>query len=763
MRYLLLTRGMPFCGKTTWIQKYGLQHYTLCAKLFKNLTQSPAFDEQGNMTLVNHNDKTAFQMLFIALESRMSKGDFVIIEDNHIAKSYFSNYKEMARVYAYKIFIVDFSGVPLHEIKRRRQNAIQSNTISDSCYTEEELESLYNDLQTTQIPIKCDLIEPNEIVKFLNLEPRNLNGYKVIHHIGDIQGCFSVLKQYLHTMNDNEFYIFLGDYIDRGFQNYEVLKFLLSIMDKKNVCLLEGNHEKWLWEWANGREIESKEFRLNTQLELERKGFTKHDARRLYGKLIPYFYYKFHNKRVICTHGGVSNVPERPVLLSASQSIHGVGGYLNTRAIAESFAKKAPKNYYQFFGHRNKTELPICIYERNFIMESQVEFGGFLRAVQLTQNGFKNVSLRNTVFISKEQKEAKTAIQKFLDSLQKNKKVSLLTSKDYTIVRYPKKVTKDILSSAYAFSPCVIDTQTWQIAARGYHLDSNISNQYATNIAACLEKLHFPVQIFKQQRGIPALISYYNGRFLYFCDSVLQNSLPSYIRCKETQKKIIKTLKNQSYSLLLNLIDKDTATLIDVIANTKQLVSLDSVAIQKIISILKISSIRTIYTLYDVAQLRKFIAQVNAYNLLLAQKMEDEELCLEAFSYQDTPNAAKSLEDSHVDLRHESPTYQRIKANCTEYFNGFVVSDSIGSYFNIPTYYDNELKALEHFIKIWIVQGNISKLQWIKNPLRILFYQWFQDYARQNQSWQSTPIVWIQNEFLDFVIKRHNTNAIICS
>ena len=38
-------------------------------------------------------------------------------------------------------------------------------------------------------------------------------------------------------------------------------------------------------------------------------------------------------------------------------------------------------------------------------MESQVEFGGFLRAVQLTQNGFKNVSLRNTVFISKEQKE----------------------------------------------------------------------------------------------------------------------------------------------------------------------------------------------------------------------------------------------------------------------------------------------------------------------------------------------------------------------
>ena len=55
-------------------------------------------------------------------------------------------------------------------------------------------------------------------------------------------------------------YIFLGDYVDRGNQNAEVMNWLYSIMNLPNVCLLEGNHEKWLKDYGNSVLAKSKEF-----------------------------------------------------------------------------------------------------------------------------------------------------------------------------------------------------------------------------------------------------------------------------------------------------------------------------------------------------------------------------------------------------------------------------------------------------------------------------------------------------------------------
>lgn len=53
----------------------------------------------------------------------------------------------------------------------------------------------------------------------------NLSKYKKIHHIGDLQGCYSVLKEYIKTIKEDEFYIFLGDYINRGIENGKVINF----------------------------------------------------------------------------------------------------------------------------------------------------------------------------------------------------------------------------------------------------------------------------------------------------------------------------------------------------------------------------------------------------------------------------------------------------------------------------------------------------------------------------------------------------------
>ena len=72
-------------------------------------------------------------------------------------------------------------------------------------------------------------------------------------------------------IKDDEMYIFTGDYIDRGMENAQVVAFLLSIMDRKNVLLLEGNHEKGLWQWAKDEAGQDDTGKLSLEFELTTK------------------------------------------------------------------------------------------------------------------------------------------------------------------------------------------------------------------------------------------------------------------------------------------------------------------------------------------------------------------------------------------------------------------------------------------------------------------------------------------------------------
>jgi serine/threonine protein phosphatase 1 len=63
--------------------------------------------------------------------------------------------------------------------------------------------------------------------------------------VGDIHGEYGQLQRLMEKIpiEKDSAIIFLGDYIDRGFQSKEVVDFLLHI-EKQNPCIfLKGNHE----------------------------------------------------------------------------------------------------------------------------------------------------------------------------------------------------------------------------------------------------------------------------------------------------------------------------------------------------------------------------------------------------------------------------------------------------------------------------------------------------------------------------------------
>lgn len=69
--------------------------------------------------------------------------------------------------------------------------------------------------------------------------------------VSDIHGCFLTLEKLLHrvrTADEHAQFVFVGDYVDRGFKNKEVVDLMIQLQQQGAVCL-RGNHDNvidWL-------------------------------------------------------------------------------------------------------------------------------------------------------------------------------------------------------------------------------------------------------------------------------------------------------------------------------------------------------------------------------------------------------------------------------------------------------------------------------------------------------------------------------------
>jgi len=79
-----------------------------------------------------------------------------------------------------------------------------------------------------------------------------------IFAVGDIHGSYQKLKLMMDKIDyrpgQGDLLIFLGDYIDRGPQSYEVVETLVELVNKApdEVITLMGNHEKMFLDFLNG-------------------------------------------------------------------------------------------------------------------------------------------------------------------------------------------------------------------------------------------------------------------------------------------------------------------------------------------------------------------------------------------------------------------------------------------------------------------------------------------------------------------------------
>ncbi|HSI67526.1 MAG TPA: RNA ligase, partial [Planococcus sp. (in: firmicutes)] len=368
---------------------------------------------------------------------------------------------------------------------------------------------------------------------------------------------------------DDEFYIFVGDFVDRGIQNAETLSFLFSMMDRKNVVFLEGNHEIHLWNWANGRTAASKEFEKNTRLELERNGVSKKTARSFYRTLHQCFLYTYGDKRVLVTHGGLPHIPDNLLTVPTEQLIKGVGDY-NTE-IDLFFTDQALTSDYQIHGHRNIQRHPTQVTARTFNLEGRIEKGGHLRTVSLTADGFYVLEVKNTIFNDRFIEREITVDannHELLQLLRSNKLINERKQPESNIssFNFKREVFHDALwnSQTTKARGLFFNTETAEIVARSYDKFFNIGEMRSTELASLESSLMFPVQAYVKPNGflgitgvdaqsdqlIIASKSTTAGPYKEWFETILMSSLPG-----NTIEKMKEFMNRTNTSFIFEVID----------------------------------------------------------------------------------------------------------------------------------------------------------------------------------------------------------------
>lgn len=594
MRTLLILRGAPGCGKSTWVEQNGLLPYTLCPDTLRVMCSSRELQADGRFSVARNTatENETWKILFDLLEYRLSRGELTVIDATASKTKDIQQYKELSEQYKYRTYVVDFTDVPLETcLKQNKQRH------PDKWVPEDSIRNIYSRFANQPVPSRVEVIKPNELEKILE-KPIDLSNYKKVVFIGDIHGCYDTLMQYPDFKNglDPEVsYIFTGDYVDRGNQNAETMHFLYSIMDKPNVCLLEGNHERWIRDYGNSAPAGSKEFEEKTKIQLQTGNFTQKQARMFYRKLRQFSHFTYNGIEVLACHGGVPHINTNLVYVPTQAFIHGVGSYGDYQTIAETWMGETAENQFLVHGHRNTGNDPIQIADRVFNLEGGVEFGGSLRIVELNSDlTWNTVELEDCQPITEELNTEQRPVETVEDVITYLRNNKFVTEKKLGDDISSFNFTREAFYSANWNRQTIlarglfIDTKENKIMARSYEKFFRINEVHETELTTLKSRLQFPVRAYVKENGFLAIVSYdYKNDDLFIASkSTNKGEYVEYIKAQlePYKENILKHLRyyheiNSDLTLVFECVDiekdphiikyeKSTLVLLDAIYNT---------------------------------------------------------------------------------------------------------------------------------------------------------------------------------------------------
>lgn len=575
MRYLILLRGMPGIGKSTWIQKHGLEGFTLSADTVRTLYAGPIREPAyGNWDISQKYNKQVFNFIHDRLRDRMRKGETVFMDEQNID---ISEYMKMASDYSYTVVVVQF---PMD-----KNTAIERNTRRLPVYKrvpEEVIHRSFTRMSSTHLPSQVKVYTPDAFeVEFLrnsqdiveladqDWTEKYPDGVVVF---GDLHGCLKPLQDYfeVNLFSTKKLYIFLGDYLDRGTQNGLLLEFLMQL-PKENCIFLEGNH---LWERYYAKnlmdEVKSDEFIQYTIPQIAH--IQKADILAFCDSWKLFAAFKYGPVSYFCSHAGFGYVPDNLFLMSAHDFIKGhrysddVDAWYN--AAAERWTPV------QLHGHRNQYHYDMNRFADSINLCSPIEFGGPLRVVELYADGTRKLKeIPNTM--SNLRQSTKESPIDSAPPLRMSERMLIDLRRHTGDIR--EKVLPQNVSS-FNFSRDVFYSGKWDelsqiaralfvnstsgsVVARGWKKFFNWGEEPCTE--EHLKKvLKFPVDVYQKYNGYLGLLSWHNFDLFFASKSTTEGPyadnferLFKKLIPAETQREIYSFLSQNGCTMLFEVID----------------------------------------------------------------------------------------------------------------------------------------------------------------------------------------------------------------
>ena len=695
MRTLLLMRGAPGSGKSTYIERNNLKKYTLCADEIRLLIQTPIMQTNGNFAISQNNDNKVWAVLFDILEARMQRGEFTVIDATNSKTKEMTRYRDLAKAYRYRIYCVDFTDLPIEVCKERNKQRPEYKQVPD-----EVIDKIYSRFSGQKIPRDIEILKPDELDKIL-IRPLDVSEYNKIHYIGDIHGCYTALREALPEIKDDELYVFCGDYIDRGIENTEVLKFLCEICEKHNICLLEGNHDRAIYDYAHDVKTGKKQFDDVTYYELKKANISQKDLRVLYRKIRQFAYYKYNGKLLFACHAGISKMPENLLYLATEQMIKGIGTYGEMKMVCDNWKKSNP-DIIQIFGHRNIEDTPIKVNSCCYNLEGSVEFGGYLRMITVSKDlPIEEKQIKNNVVATGEntinEEEKKTLnIDTVIEDMRrsnwvKESKYENISAFNFSERAFKKGIWDEITTKARGL---FINTNTKEIVARSYDKFFKINEVEETQAIYLKSKFEYPLNVYVKYNGFLGILGYDNesDELIIASKSSLNGEHVGYF--KELLKgkdldKIKQYLKDNNSSMLFEVIDivndphiikydENKLVLLDVINNDLKFNKLDYEELQSIAAKFDFEVKELAYTLNNTQEFWNWYYMVQEEN----------------YQYKD------------------------------KYVEGFVIEDCKGFMVKVKLDYYNNWKFMRGVLQQVKRQGYIRRTSSLTTKLHNDFYNW---------------------------------------
>ena len=531
MRKLIIFRGPPGAGKSHAISELGLHNHQLSMDTIRRIIGGVDMQPDGGWSITQAHNKRVYDMFLQLSAERMERGETLALESVFADHYGVRQFVDMARKNRYQVALMDFSNIP--EARVREQNAGRD----DIARLDDKAMTRWISALRNQGPVPRDLVDRvvhwqedgshlDDMRNFLSHPTLDVSHYDRLMFIGDLQGCTTPLigpgGLLEKGFDDNTMYVFVGDFLDRGPQNGELMRWLMeqAVPRHGQVRWLWGNHEDHLHRWSRGLPPVSLEFAERTLPQLLASGLTPKDAEILCRGADEVLLLNWRGQKIVATHAGLPTLPPRIELVSTYQLTHGTGSWSDP--VDHQFSRLGPHGWTQVHGHRNHGRQDVIATPQSINLEDSVERGGMLRAAVLDANGWTPIEVPNEDFLSLRQRLSKRKPDwapawmsdprntrmddELMKAMREHEGVNQSTSRsmpdiaslNFTRDVFFKKSWDDVSVKARGL---FFHIPTGEIVARGYDKFFNINERPETTMEGLARTLTFPVVAYVKENG----------------------------------------------------------------------------------------------------------------------------------------------------------------------------------------------------------------------------------------------------------------------